>query len=319
MPPPDYVSFTPSTTSSSDIPIKSGDCYPRRFTQESETDATTCTVGTLMTRTPSPSCEGIIVSTEIQAAIEELTMSDGCTPSLQRSLANSHKSSSAPGLLTQPPGNILNRESGNNNTVKNNEGWERAERADEGEKKRSSRLQRLKNSGLFGSLTRKKSSMNNNHSSHPVSYSRPSNVVEETGNNGHKEIRPYSEHNVRLSDIMEPPKENNEVVLEGIDRMIQEESHNDSMLSDCSRTAASEMAPEIQDEERRHHHNREDSKSMLESLGSTPSFHELNEVAAVCARECIERQSDRERWSSIPEYAKKDLLVGKCLGKGTFR
>ena len=232
----------------------------------------------------------------------------GCPPSL---LANSHKSSSAPSLLTQqPPGNNMIRESGNNTSVKTNEGWGRA---DEGEKKRSSRLQRLKNSGLFGSLTRKKTSMNNNHSSHPV-YSRLSNVVEETGNNGHQEIRPYSEHNVSLSDIMKPKSSNG--VEGGIDRMIQEESQHDSMISGCSRTIP-EIASEIHDER---HHNREDSISMLESLGSTPSFHELNEVAAVCARECIESlTTDRERWSNIPEYAKKDLLVGKCLGKGTFR
>jgi len=68
-----------------------------------------------------------------------------------------------------------------------------------------------------------------------------------------------------------------------------------------------------------------DSRAMLESMGDRPSSHELANVAAVRANEYIEEclsadvsVLDRKKWESIPQYARKDLLVGQHLGRGSF-
>jgi len=68
-----------------------------------------------------------------------------------------------------------------------------------------------------------------------------------------------------------------------------------------------------------------DSKTMLENLGSSPSQHELANIAAVRAKEYIEEclsadvsVLDRKKWENIPQFTKMDLVVGTHLGKGSF-
>lgn len=83
-------------------------------------------------------------------------------------------------------------------------------------------------------------------------------------------------------------------------------------------------------------HRPPDAKSMLKKLGDSSSSTEVANVAAVCANEYIneclfrdngKQESDtaaspgvlnREKWESIPQYSKSDLLVAKHLGKGSF-
>jgi len=77
-----------------------------------------------------------------------------------------------------------------------------------------------------------------------------------------------------------------------------------------------------------------DSELLLANLGDCPSSSELANVAAVLANEYINEHLfnngdtksdgatsgvlDRQKWESIPQYPKSDLLVRKHLGKGSF-
>jgi len=64
-----------------------------------------------------------------------------------------------------------------------------------------------------------------------------------------------------------------------------------------------------------------DSVAMLQSLGDSPSSHELDKIAALRAKENIDEclpSKYREKWDSIPHFSKADLAVGQFLGKGTF-
>ena len=67
------------------------------------------------------------------------------------------------------------------------------------------------------------------------------------------------------------------------------------------------------------------SRAMLESLGESPSEHDMAAVAAVRAGEVIEELAadvaaplDRAAWDAIPQFSRADLDVGKFLGKGSF-
>jgi len=75
------------------------------------------------------------------------------------------------------------------------------------------------------------------------------------------------------------------------------------------------------------------SKSMLVKLGKSPSSLELANAVAVQANEYMNghlfsampandvsasSDVDMRRWEHIPQYAKRDLLIGKYLGKGSF-
>eukprot|EP00571_Detonula_confervacea_P015159 CAMPEP_0172308210 /NCGR_PEP_ID=MMETSP1058-20130122/8881_1 /TAXON_ID=83371 /ORGANISM="Detonula confervacea, Strain CCMP 353" /LENGTH=449 /DNA_ID=CAMNT_0013020577 /DNA_START=208 /DNA_END=1553 /DNA_ORIENTATION=+ len=71
-----------------------------------------------------------------------------------------------------------------------------------------------------------------------------------------------------------------------------------------------------------------DSKSMLAKLGPSPTSDDLANVAAVRAKayinECLFKSKessgtlDHEKWESIPQYLKSDLIVKKHLGNGSF-
>eukprot|EP00581_Thalassiosira_minuscula_P005551 CAMPEP_0183735070 /NCGR_PEP_ID=MMETSP0737-20130205/45562_1 /TAXON_ID=385413 /ORGANISM="Thalassiosira miniscula, Strain CCMP1093" /LENGTH=1451 /DNA_ID=CAMNT_0025968719 /DNA_START=307 /DNA_END=4662 /DNA_ORIENTATION=+ len=62
--------------------------------------------------------------------------------------------------------------------------------------------------------------------------------------------------------------------------------------------------------------------NLLESQEDVPSNDQLNALGSLRAEECIEQCISnvigKEKWDSIAQYAKRDLLVGQYLGKGTF-
>lgn len=68
-----------------------------------------------------------------------------------------------------------------------------------------------------------------------------------------------------------------------------------------------------------------DSQTMLDNLGDSATPDQLANIAAMRANEYIEEclsanveLLDRATWESIPQYAKKDLIVKQHLGKGSF-
>jgi len=101
-------------------------------------------------------------------------------------------------------------------------------------------------------------------------------------------------------------------------------SKNSSMVSRADSIDIYSLASSA-DDSNTANNNFLDSHTMLERLGDRPSKQELANIAAIRAKEYIEEvletnvtNSNRATWDGIPQYTKRDLLVGQYLGKGTF-
>ena len=204
-----------------------------------------------------------------------------------------------------------------------------------------------RSSSLFSSFSKKKNTTSfANHSSHPTQLSH---LLEEDDviYDDNEPIRRNSLHDTHLTDTIQQDgyKSAAEVA-----RMLRGESNHSIASSNdgggpTSRSGTPLSAGDGSSHQQRRRgssnlsaysahsmneldntdFNSVDSKTMLENLGSSPSQHELANIAAVRAKEYIEEclsadvsVLDRKKWEDIPQFTKMDLVVGTHLGKGSF-
>jgi len=194
-----------------------------------------------------------------------------------------------------------------------------------------------KSSGMFRSFSKKKQDgkMNfaTNHSSHPTPLS---NLAEEDDT---PELRRNSTHDTALTNLVQANSGDGLMSAADVGRMLQENIDNNEgsgfaveppafgkmdRRSSAHSSFSSTMSDHIENE-LDFGMDRLDSHALLENLGDSPSSHELDNVAAIRAKEYIEEclsaeisVLDRKKWDSIPQFTKMDLVVGQHLGKGSF-
>jgi len=215
-------------------------------------------------------------------------------------------------------------------------------------KGRSKKGGQSRSSSLFSSFSKKKNTTPfANHSSHPTQLSHLLEEEDVIYDDDNEPIRRNSLHDTHFTDTIQqdgyksaaevarmlrgesnhsiassndgggPTSRSGNPLSAGDGSSHQLHQRNSSILSTYSTQSMNELDNTD--------FNSVDSKTMLENLGSSPSQHELANIAAVRAKEYIEEclsadvsVLDRKKWEDIPQFTKMDLVVGTHLGKGSF-
>lgn len=185
----------------------------------------------------------------------------------------------------------------------------------------------FRKSSRLRSIFRRKRSTESNHSSHPMQ--RDAQIPNATLAHGVHN----SEHAADLTEMFEANFGSAMPSTADVTRMLQANTLNEQLTSrnpsvrsnisgDVS-TAESYTSSMLTLTQSSICSRDELTKSMtiLQSLGGSPSDHELDRVAALRAKEIIDEcftSKARAEWDSIPHFLKADLVVGQFLGRGTY-